>query len=403
MKAIWIGVGIGPELCEKIIANNGKILSAQVSESNLIQGIDALNIPMDTLNGPNIGTTVLPFVRPETWYRKENAKDVSVGYKNVKYLNLLLKQQALCREARRWANDYRHREAPVIFIYSMHTPFMSAAWEIKKRLPGAKICLIVPDLPQYMDLQMSRIKKLLKAMDWWRIKHYMKKIDCYVLYAQPMAKALGLKDGQWTVMEGSYDSAQLADENAAPTGDKTSIMYSGVLDLRYGIPELLDAMELLDDTYELWLTGSGNAEPLIRERAEKDKRIKFYGYLPSRQDLLNKQAQATMLISPRRDMEEASKYCFPSKLFEYMVSGRPTVSCFLAGIPEEYHSYLVELPTVTPQQIAETVRQVAQMSKKEQKALGDSARKFVLEHKNKYAQAKKMFLFATDAKGKDTE
>lgn len=403
MKAIWIGVGVGPELRKTIIANNGKLLSAQVSESNLIQGIDALDIPMDTLNGPNIGSGVLSDVPPETWCRNKTSHDMSVGYKNIKYLNLLLKQRALCREARRWAKDYRHREAPVIFVYSMHAPFMAAACEVKKYLPHAKICQIVPDLPQYMDLKMSRLKKVLKALDWQQIKYYMKKVDRYVLYAQPMAQFLGLKDGQWTVMEGSYDSTQLADENAVPAGEKTTVMYSGVLDLRYGIPELLDAMELLGDSYELWLTGAGNAVPLIRERAEADSRIKFYGYLPSRQDLLNQQAQATMLINPRRDTEEASKYCFPSKLFEYMASGRPTISCFLAGIPEEYHSYLVELPTVTPQQIAQTIEKVARMPQQEQKALGDSARKFVLEQKNKYAQSKKMVLFVTDGEDKATE
>lgn len=393
MKAIWIGVGVGPKLREKIIANNGKILSAQVSESNLIQGMDALNIPMDTLNGPNISTGVLSTVALENWSRNGTSRDVGVGYRNIKYLNLQLKQQALCREARQWAQENKSSEETTIFVYSMHTPYLAAAWEIKKRLPRARICLIVPDLPQFMDLKMSRLKKLLKALDWRRIRHYMRKVDKYVLYAEPMAAFLGLKDGQWTVMEGSFDSTQLADESCKPAADRTSVMYSGVLDLRYGIPELLDAMNLLDDTYELWLTGAGNAEKLIRERAAADNRIQFYGYLPSRQDLLNKQAQATMLISPRRDTEEASKYCFPSKLFEYMVSGRPVISCFLAGIPGEYHPHLVELPSATAQEIACVIQQIAAMPEQARREQGNNAKAFVLEQKNKYAQAKKIVQF----------
>ena len=195
------------------------------------------------------------------------------------------------------------------------------------------------------------------------------------------------------VMEGSYDSAQMADENAVPAGDKTSIMYSGVLDLRYGIPELLDAMELLDDSCELWLTGAGNAVPLIEERAKTDSRIKFYGYLPSRQDLLNKQAQATMLINPRRDIEEASQYCFPSKLFEYMVSGRPTISCYLAGIPEEYFCHLIPLESVTPEQIAACVRQVQTMTPERRKDMGEASRRFILENKNNVTQAGRILDF----------
>jgi glycosyltransferase involved in cell wall biosynthesis len=194
-------------------------------------------------------------------------------------------------------------------------------------------------------------------------------------------------------MEGSFDSTQLADADCKPDSDKISIMYSGVLDLRYGIPELLDAMDLLDEHYELWLTGAGNAEDLIRQRAATDERIKFYGYLPSRQDLLNKQAQATMLISPRRDTEEASKYCFPSKLFEYMVSGRPVISCFLAGIPAEYHNHLIQLPSASAQEIAAIIKKTAKLSAQERSTIGSAAKKFVLENKNKFAQAKKIAEF----------
>lgn len=393
MKVVWIGVGVGPKLREQIIANNGKILSAQVSETNLIEGIDALNISMDTLSGPNVSTGVLSEITPESWSRTGTSRDISVGYRNIKYLNLQLKQRALCAATRKWAQENKTDEEVTVFIYSMHTPFLAAACEIKEHLPQTRICLIVPDLPQYMDLKMSRLKKLLKAVDWHRIRHFMKKIDKYVLYAEPMADFLGLQDGQWMVMEGSFDSTQLADADCKPDPNKISVMYSGVLDLRYGIPELLDAMDLLDEHYELWLTGAGNAEDLIKERAAADSRIQFYGYLPSRQNLLNKQAQATMLISPRRDTEEASKYCFPSKLFEYMVSGRPVISCFLAGIPAEYHNHLIELPSASAQEIAAIIKKTAKLSAQERSTIGSAAKKFVLENKNKFAQAKKIAEF----------
>lgn len=393
MKILWLGVGFSPKQKEVILNNNGKILSAQVSETNIIDGIDALNISMDTLNGPNMSTRIFDSVFEEEWSRNGTSRDIGVGYRNIKYLNIYLKEKALCAAARKWALENKQYDEIVVFIYSMHTPLIAAALEVKKILPHAKICQIVLDLPQYMDLKMGRMKKLLKAVDWKRIQKYMKKIDKYVLYAEPMADFLGLQDGQWMVMEGSFNSTQLADADCKPDPDKISVMYSGVLDLRYGIPELLDAMKLLDDTYELWLTGAGNAEDLIRQRAATDERIKFYGYLPSRQDLLNKQAQATMLISPRRDTEEASKYCFPSKLFEYMVSGRPVISCFLAGIPAEYHNHLIELPSASAQEIAAIIKKTAKLSAQERSTIGSAAKKFVLENKNKFAQAKKIAEF----------
>lgn len=394
-KVLWIGPGVGPQLLQMILSKGGKLLSAQVSQNNLAEGLDALELDMDTLNAPNLDTGLIAEVPAERWSRNGSSEDISVGYRNVQYLNILLKQRALCAAAKKWAQENSGKDMTV-FVYSMHAPFMAAACEVKKAAPQAKICLIVPDLPQYMDLQMSPVKKLLKAMDWWRIQGYMKKVDKYALYAKPMAEFLGLRDGQWTVMEGSFDSTQLAQEGLAPEAGKIAVMYSGVLDLRYGIPELLDAMKLLDDTYELWLTGDGNAADLIKERAANDPRIRFFGYLPSRQDLLNKQAQATMLISPRRDTEEASKYCFPSKLFEYMVSGRPVISCLLAGIPEEYHDYIVALPHATAEEIAEVIQTVAAMPESERAIAGLRAKEFILKEKNKFVQAKKIWEFAQE-------
>lgn len=394
MKGLWIGVGVGPKLLQEMQEKNERILSAQVSQGNLIDGLDALGICLDTLNAPKLDYRMFPQVQAEQWSRREGVTDKSVSYSNTIYGRVLNKQKALCAAARQWAQENLREKDIVVFVYSMHSPFMAAACEVKKWLPHAKICLIVPDLPQYMDLQMSRIKKALKKLDWYRMLRYMKKIDKYILYAQPMAKFLRLKEGSWMVMEGSYDSDLRADSACQPSQEKISVMYSGVLDKRYGIPELMDAMQLLDDRYELWLTGGGKDVPMVQERAAQDDRVKFFGYLPSRQDLLNKQAQATMLISPRRDIEEASKYCFPSKLFEYMVAGRPVISCFLAGIPEQYHPYLFELTNATAEEIAHTISQVGAMSEEDRKKAGNQAKDFVLTHKNKFVQARNMAVFA---------
>lgn len=390
---------MGPVTKQRVLENNGKILSSYISQTNLVEGMDALGVDMDTLNGMNVKESVLKVIEPEQWSRNGVSQDICVGYRNVKYLNRLLKQKALCAAARKWAAAHREESSVVVFVYGMHTPFIAAACAVKQMIPHTRICLIVPDLPQYMDLEMSGLKKLLKHVDWMRIRSYMKKIDKYVLYAEPMADFLGLKDGQWTVMEGSYDSEQMAKQIESPPPRthvhcrKTVLMYSGVLDMRYGIPELLDAMALLDDSYELWLTGDGNAVGLIQERAAADERIVFYGYLPSRQDLLDKQAEATMLISPRRDTEAGSKYCFPSKLFEYMVSGRPVISCYLEGIPKEYHTYLYQLPHVSDVDIANAVTKVARLTERERDDAGRAAKEFVLQTKNKYAQAKKLAHF----------
>lgn len=194
-------------------------------------------------------------------------------------------------------------------------------------------------------------------------------------------------------MEGSFDPSLVVEDEPKKDSEKISIMYSGVLDLRYGIHELLDAMNLLDERYELWFTGDGNAVPLIEERAKNDKRIKNFGYLPSRQDLIKKQKEATMLISPRSTEEEASKYCFPSKIFEYMVSGNPVISTRIGGIPDEYFDYLIPIEKINAEDIATAIKQVGMMPKNDRKRLGNDGKQFILENKSNTAQVNRILKF----------
>ena len=100
-----------------------------------------------------------------------------------------------------------------------------------------------------------------------------------------------------------------------------------------------------------------------------------------------------MLISPRRPDKEASTYCFPSKLFEYMVSGNPVLSCRLGGIPDEYFDYLVEMKSTSPEDIKDAILRVAQMPGEQRKCLGQRGKDFVLENKNNVRQAERVLSF----------
>ncbi len=397
MKTLWLGIHTNEALNKDILAHGGKFMSGKVAESCLLEGFDAIMTEkLDTVNSfryPPFPKGPLVVSRT-AWSRTEGTQDVSVRYLNLPYLSIPSRERALVKEAKRWCKSVPKDEPICVFIYSMHSPFMKAASAIKKMRPDAKIAMLVLDLPQFMDLHMSRLKKMLKNMDWKKIRKLMKNVDKYILYSRHMADFLELKDGTWTVMEGAYDASLLVeDKDVQKDESKISVMYSGVLDLRYGVRELLDAMELLDDRYELWLTGNGNAVSLIRERAEKDERIQFMGYLPSRYDLLKKQREATMLISTRDPSEEASAYCFPSKIFEYMVSGNPVISTEIRGIPEEYFKYLIPLRTIAPKEIADTVKQVSKMEEGARRALGECGRQYILKEKNNVAQAKNMIDF----------
>lgn len=398
MKNLWIGVGNSDESREIIASKGGKLLSAEISNDALLAGLMENGVFCDTINSSRLPTyPEYPDkkIAPVYWQYENGKKGVSVGYTNRKYINLISKRKSLVKEAKKWARENKDEEVTV-FVYQMTAYFMAAACTVKKINKNAKIVLIVPDLPQYMDMNMSTLKKLLKKLDWISIKKYMKKVDKYILYTKHMADFLKLKDGTFTVMEGSYDASLMADEEITPSEDKLSIMYSGVLDLRYGIRELLDTFKELPENYELWLTGNGNAVSLIKERAERDSRIKYLGYLPTRKDLLNKQREATMLISTRDPNEPASTYCFPSKIFEYMVSGNPVLSTRINGIPEEYFDYIIPIDSLDISYLKSEIEKIAGMSKEERLAFGKRAKDFVLNEKNCNVQMQRVINFIKD-------
>ena len=135
---------------------------------------------------------------------------------------------------------------------------------------------------------------------------------------------------------------------------------------------------------------------MINERAKHDGRIKYLGYLPTRLDLLNKQKEATMLISTRDPSEPASTYCFPSKIFEYMVSGNPVLSTRINGIPDEYFDYIIPLDSLDAAYLKNKILEVAGMPSEERENLGARAKSFVLKEKNNVKQAEKIINFTKE-------
>lgn len=397
-RLLWIGCLESESEFIKKSKKGYNLASAQVSQTNIINGIEEVSgYNFDSING-----SVLPHypiyedkeIEEVRWIRKKNTFNISVGYKNIKYLNREACKNAIISAARDWVKEHYQNENLLVFVYSMRSSVMAAACEIKKLIPKAKLFLIVTDLPQYMDLSQSKVKVLLKKLDWLRINVMKKKFDGFILYSSKMAEFLKIPDGKWLLMEGLYEINETSELTMDSDKKNEIIMYSGKLDLEYGIYLLINAFKKIKNSnLELWFTGGGNAEEIIKKSISEDPRIKFYGFLPSRKNVLEKQMEASLLVNMRLPSERASAYCFPSKLFEYMASGIPVLSFKLEGIPQEYYEHLIIANDETEFSLIDAITSALEMSDTNRKKIGKHAREFILEKKNKEIQCKRIWRF----------
>ena len=92
-------------------------------------------------------------------------------------------------------------------------------------------------------------------------------------------------------------------------------------------------------------------ESAVKEAAQKDGRIQYKGFLP-KGEIAALQTQCDVLINPRTDEGEYTKYSFPSKTMEYLLSGSKVVMYRLSGIGEEYYRYIRTIDAPGPEAMA---------------------------------------------------
>ena len=306
---------------------------------------------------------------------------LEIGTLNVPFFKQLIREYYVKKQLELLTESDKE-----ILIYSTYLPFVRA---IRKLKSDVKITLIVTDLPDFYDLgKVSGLKRKLRKINNKEIYRELKRIDRFVLLTEQMAAALQVGNRPYTVVEG------IADKNSEGKLDSISnkkiVFYSGTLHYQFGIMRLLDAFELLSDPdLELWICGDGEAAEEIRKMSVVDQRIKFYGYVSS-EEVSQLRACASVLVNPRNNSGEYTKYSFPSKTMEYLMSGIPTIMYKLDGIPDAYDEHIFYIEGNEAQDIADKILEVMQLEKTERIKFGEDAREFVLREKNEKAQVKKI-------------
>ena len=228
-------------------------------------------------------------------------------------------------------------EMNVIYVYSLDISFLKVIKKLKKENENVHCCLIITDLPGSKGfLANSKTLSGYRDRAEERIKYKLSHVaDSYVFLTEKMKDSF--PDRPYVVIEGFLPTCSF------PKNVKRqpkSILYTGSLHKSLGVDRLLEAFKGINDNeYELWICGAGGIQTIVEKCAEEDKRIKYMGFL-SKDEISLLQVKCDLLVNPSSGKDEYTKYSFPSKTMEYLLSGSKVVMYELAGIPKKYYEYI---------------------------------------------------------------
>ena len=243
------------------------------------------------------------------------------------------------------------------------------------------------DLPEFFGERNSKLFSIF--LNPQKVYSIIDEIDSFVLLTSQMKDRLNVRNRPWMLMEGIYENRKYNFDNEK----SKAILYSGKLDNRFGIKELLFAFMKIDiKDVQLWICGIGSERKIVEECMKKDSRIKYFGFV-DQQKVFEMQRKALLLVNPRKPEGEYTKYSFPSKTMEYMASGTPVVMYDLPCIPVSYKPYLILLKDQRGDELKDVLIEWLNKPREYLDLFGNQAKDFILKYKTSEKQIKRFVEF----------
>ena len=397
MNILFIGNSFPPKIYSTIIQNSkGKAtLSLHNFEQSFLKGLseqDDINIKVILV--PWVGTYPISytklFVKPEK-YNKDGLSVKSVGYCNLIGYNVHSREKHLYRQLIKTFEEFPEGDIHAIidtFKYPMLKAFQKARAKSQRKITQT---VIMMDMPGYEITKMKThpLKRLLIKKDLDDTMRMVAESDYVVVLTKYFLDYFD-RPMKHLVIEGMVNPETMACDTNVTSPKKKAVLYTGTLMKIYGVMNLVDAFEKANvKDAELWICGSGESEDEIVERSKRNPNIKYWGLLTS-EEAWKKQREATVLVNPRTSDGEYTKYSFPSKTLEYLLSGRPVIVNRLPGLPDEYAEYCIFPQNESVDALAERIREILLKTEEERAKIGQKGKEFIMEKKNAKHQVGKI-------------
>lgn len=381
-----------------------KILQSIIKDSKGKVGLSNHNFEMSLINGlrqqENIdlkcvlipGVYSFPHNNKRFYTSPEHYKYKEVEINSVGFCNLIIIKEwwstiTCAFQIIKCVRNFSNNRIDVI-INTPNNIFFNALniakWFCKKHFTETVIIPDIPSMVTSMDKQ-NFIKAFLLNRRNKAVMEKTSNANGLVLLTEAMMDFVS-KPVKHIVMEGIVDIESMSVIPKKNNTHKQIILYTGTLRKIFGVMNLVNAFQLIsNEDVELWICGSGDSKKDIEVATTKDKRIKYFGLVNSK-SALEMQHQATILVNPRTSEGEFTKYSFPSKTMEYLLTGKSVVINKLPGIPKEYYNYAYTPINESVEALATCITEVLNMDKTQREERAKMGRKFIIEQKNSLVQ-----------------
>jgi glycosyltransferase involved in cell wall biosynthesis len=267
---------------------------------------------------------------------------------------------------------------------------------IKKKYPQIDTVCLLADLPIDDKPNRKGVSKFLRHLFDKSTWKSMNKCDRYIVLNESVfGKYLPYKP--YIVVDGGIDDDMRNLYNGdVKKNDEKNILYCGSLAEYSGVRNLLKAFESIPskDIY-LDIYGSGNLQDEILEASKRDCRIRFHGRI-NNNEMLRLQREAWVLINPRSPSDPIAQVTFPSKTFEYLLSGTPVISTRLNCYGKEYNDLMFYTVDGSAESIAQKIIEVDNMNPMNLQSISIKAKRFVEEKRTWSHQVDRIVAFLTN-------
>lgn len=292
---------------------------------------------------------------------------------------------------KKWLRENRDESDKCVLVYGLYPAVVKKLLQICRK-QNCKIFALITDVPSTM-FTYTKSKNLLKRLFSGSYRELavslQDQFDGYIYLTEAMKDEVA-PGKPYTVVETIADVGIFDAVTEVEKAEPPALMYAGALYKKYGVDLIVDAFEQAKSDCELWLFGSGDYEQEIKQRAERNPKIRFFGRV-SREEVLKREKEASLLLNIRNAEDDYTRFSFPSKMIEYMLSATPLLTTRLEGIPEEYYSYCYATSDRDSGKIAQMIDRI--LADKQPGDLGARAETFVRGEKNAPKQAKKILDF----------